>query len=94
MSTITEKYNKIVEGAKFSYFALISMTILIGSCFGGVAAMYILKNDAPIWVLGINIGISMANNIAAIGQAPAKWVINLFAASIILNALMIAISVL
>jgi hypothetical protein len=54
--------------------------------------MYIFQNDAPIWQLGITMSISMANNVAAIGQAPARWVVNLFALCVVLNLLMIVIN--
>ncbi len=68
------------------------MTITIGSILGGISAMYIFQNDAPIWQLGITMSISMANNVAAIGQAPARWVVNLFALCVVLNLLMIVIN--
>ena len=77
MATLVKSYNGLIEKLNFSYFGLISMTILIGSILGGIAAMYILQNDAPIWQLGICMSAAMANNVAAIGQAPTKWVLNL-----------------
>ena len=60
---------------------------------GGIAAMFILKNDAPIWQLGICMASAMANNVAAIGQAPTKWVVNLFLTCLIINILLISINV-
>lgn len=85
-------YSRWIEKLNFSYFGIISMTILIGSIIGGVAAMFILKNDAPVWQLGACMGIAMANNVAAIGQAPTKWVINLFLACAGINTLLILIN--
>lgn len=76
-TTILKSYDSLIEKLNFSYFGLISMTILIGSILGGIAAMFILQNDAPIWELGICMSAAMANNVAAIGQAPTKWVFNL-----------------
>ncbi|MGZ3899798.1 MAG: hypothetical protein ACXVNM_01830 [Bacteroidia bacterium] len=85
-------YDKFIESLKFSYFGIISMTILIGSIVGGISAMYILKTDAPIWQLGLCMATAMANNVAAIGQAPTKWVVNLFLACIVVNAILILIN--
>ncbi|MFN7012842.1 MAG: hypothetical protein ACK4ON_01080 [Bacteroidia bacterium] len=85
-------YEKVVEKAKFSYFGLIAMTITVGSILGGVAAMFIFQNDAPTWQLGLAMSASMANNVAAIGQAPAKWIVNLFIVCTVLNLLLIAIN--
>jgi len=97
MAAITETYGKEIKmtndgwyqrfmaEAKYNYFAVISMSILVASIWGGLTAMVILENNAPIWVLCINIYITMASNIASIGQAPVKWVVNLFALSIVAN---------
>lgn len=85
-------YSRWIEKLNFSYFGIISMTILIGSIIGGVAAMFILKNNAPIWQLAACMGVAMANNVAAIGQAPTKWVINLFLACAGINTLLILIN--
>lgn len=87
-------YAKFIDGLKFSYFGIISMTILIGSIVGGVSAMFILKNDAPVWQLGLCMATAMANNVSGIGQAPTKWVVNLFLLCIGVNALLILVNVL
>ncbi len=71
-------YDKFIEKLQFSYFGIISMTILVGSILGGIASMFIFQNDAPIWQAGLVMAIAMANNVAAIGQAPLKWVVNIF----------------
>ena len=85
-------YDKIISKLDFSYFGLISMTILIGSIIGGIAASSILSNDAPIWQLCLCAAVSMANNTAGIAQAPTRWVANLFAVSTIVNVLLILIN--
>ena len=79
------RYQRFLAEAKYNYFAVISMSILIASIWGGLTAMVILENNAPIWILCANIYITMASNIASIGQASVKWVINLFALSILIN---------
>jgi flagellar biosynthesis protein FliR len=86
-------YQALIEKLNFSYFGLISMTILIGSCLGGIAAMYILKEDAPIWQLALCMGVSMANNVAAISQAPTKWVVNSFIIGFVVNIILIVINI-
>ena len=65
------------------------MSILIASIWGGITAMVVLENSAPIWVLCENIYITMASNIASIGQAPVKWVVNLFALAMLVNLVLV-----
>ena len=85
-------YNQLIEKAKFSYFGIIAMTITIGSILGGIAAMYILQNDAPMWELALCMAVSMGNNVAAISQASVKWVINIFAICVVANIILVAIN--
>ncbi|MBK9282953.1 MAG: hypothetical protein IPM51_01390 [Sphingobacteriaceae bacterium] len=85
-------YSALIEKLHFNYYGLISMTILIGSCLGGLTAMFILKNDAAIWQLALCMAVSMTNNVAAIGQAPTKWVLNSFVIGILVNTLLILIN--
>jgi hypothetical protein len=87
-------YIRWIESLSFSYFGIISMTILIGSIAAGIAAMYILKNHAPLWQLGLCMAAAMANNVSAIGQAPIKWVVNLFLICIAVNAVLILANIL
>lgn len=84
-------YQRFLAEAKFNYFALISMCILVASIWGGITAMVVLENNAPIWALCVNIYITMASNIASIGQAPVKWVINLFVASMLVNLALVLV---
>ncbi len=86
-------YEKIISKLDFSYFGLISITILAGSIIGGIAASYVLSNDAPIWQLCLCAAVSMANNTAGIAQAPTRWVANLFVISTIVNLLLILANV-
>jgi hypothetical protein len=86
--------SKFLEEAKFNYFFLISFVILVGSCLGGITAMYILKANAPTWQLVANIYLTMGCNVACIGQASAKWVIRIFALSTIANIVLLVANVL
>jgi hypothetical protein len=92
MDSILKKYDTFIQKNQSNYFSFIAMTILVGSIWGGIAAMFIDKGNAPVWQLAINVGISMAVNVAAIGQAPLKWVMNLFIASIVVNAALMAMN--
>jgi hypothetical protein len=85
-------YGNLIEKLSFSYFGIISMTIAIGSILGGIAAMFIFQNDAPIWQLGLVMAGAMANNVCAIGQAPTKWVVNMFLVSSFLSILFTVIN--
>jgi len=90
--SIDKRYNKLMDKLQFSYFGLISMTILIGSIIGGVAAMYIFKNNASMWQFIFCIGFSTMNNVFAISQAPVKWVFNTFVLTVFVNVLLILIN--
>jgi hypothetical protein len=85
-------YDAFLAKLNFSYFGLITMTITIGSIVGGIAAMYILQNDASIWQLAVCMSFAMANNVAAIGQAPMKWLMNIFIAAVVVNAALIVMN--
>lgn len=87
-------HHRFLEEATFTYFFLISFVITAGSCLGGIAAMHILQNDAPIWQLCVNIYISMASNVACIGQAPVKWVLRIFGLSALANIVLLLANVL
>lgn len=89
VTTRKSKYELWIESLNFSYFGIISMTILVGSIIGGIAAAVILSNNAPIWQLGLCAAVSMGNNAAGIGQAPTKWIVNSFFVSIITNGILI-----
>jgi hypothetical protein len=90
---VGSSYAKFIKKLEFSYFGLISFSILLGSIVAGLAAMQVLKNDAPIWQLGMVAAVSMASNTACIGQAPTKWVFNLMIVSLVVNALLILANV-
>lgn len=88
-NTSASAYDKFIERLKFSHFALISMAILIGSCAGGIAAMFVFQSGAPFWQFMLGLGISMANLIACIAQASTKTVFTLFMFSLIVNAILV-----
>ncbi len=87
------RYNRFIEKLKFSHYSIISMSILIGSCLGGVATMKIFENDAPLWQFVLSLSFTMANLVACIAQAPTKWVVNLFTASFIVNTILLILNI-
>ena len=86
------RYDKLIEDLKFSHFGLMSMAILIGSCLGGITAMFVFENHAPFWEFAIALIVTMANLVASIAQAPTKWVLNVFVLSLAVNAILILIN--
>jgi hypothetical protein len=86
------RYNKLIDKLQFSYFGLISMTILIGSILGGIAAMYVFENNAPMWQFILCLGFSTMNNVFAISQAPVKLVFNTFTLTVLVNILLIILN--
>jgi len=89
----SSSYDRLIQKLDFSYFGLISMTILVGSIIGGLSASVVLSNDAPIWQLCLVSAAAMASNTAAIAQAPTKWVVNLFIVSTLINLILILINI-
>lgn len=88
----TSFYGRLVEKLHFSYFGLISMTILIGSIIGGISAMYVFQAHAPFWEFLLCMGVALANLVAAISQAPTKWVLNLAILNVVVNSTLIIIN--
>ncbi len=82
-------YDRFIEKLKFSHFALISMAILIGSCAGGIAAMFVFQSGAPFWQFVLGLSISMANLITCIAQASTKTVFTIFVSSILVNIILV-----
>lgn len=90
---LLSRWNQLIDDLKFSHFGLICISILFGSCMGGVAAMFILQAGMPIWVVGIALAVSLANLVASIAQAPTKWVVNLFTLSLIVNLILLLVAI-
>jgi hypothetical protein len=91
MAYIIKKYDQFLQSNEKNYFSFIAMTILVGSIWGGLTAMLIDKFNAPVWQMAVNVASSMACNVAAIGQAPLRWVVNLFVLSMLLNTILMLI---
>jgi hypothetical protein len=82
-----------MDELNFSYFAVISFTIAVGSIFGGAGLMFTFGNDAPLWQPITGMALALANNVAAIGQASIRWVTGLFLLTVLVNSIFILINV-
>ena len=88
----TTAYGRLVEKLHFSYFGLISMNILIGSIIGGISAMYVFENHAPLWEFVLCLTVALASLVASISQASTKWVLNLAITNLVVNTILILIN--
>ena len=87
--TPSEKYQQLIKRVEENYFSAISMSILFASAWGGIAAMKIHEHHSPAWQLVLSIFVAMLNLVSILGQMPAKWVVNFFTLSVIVNGLLI-----
>lgn len=90
--TLASRYNQFIQKIEFSHFAVIAMSILISSCLGSITTMKIFENVGPLWMFILSLAATMANLIACIAQAPAKWVINLFTLSVVINTALLIVN--
>jgi hypothetical protein len=90
---LRRRYKHLMDELDFSYFAVISFTIAVGSIFGGAGLMFTFGNHAPLWQPITGMTLALANNVAAIGQAPIRWVVALFILTVLVNSVFILINV-
>lgn len=90
--SLASRYNNFITRIESSYFGFIAMAILISSCLGGITTMQVFEQHAPFWQFILSLGFTMANLVACISQAPAKWVMNLFAASLLVNTALLLLN--
>jgi hypothetical protein len=91
-NTMEATYNKWIKSIEPYYFGLIAFTITFGSILGGITAMYVSQSGAPIWQMSLCIAAAMGNNVMAIGQAPAKWVLHVFILTALLQVVLIVVN--
>ncbi len=85
-------YNQLIPQLETFYFGMMVFTIMVGSMLGSIAAMYVSQSCAPIWQMSLCIAAAMSNNVMAIGQAPAKWVLNVFILTALLQVVLIVVN--
>lgn len=77
------------------YMAYIPLMIILSSCLGSVAAMYILMQERSalqVIELSVCVIICMAFNASILAQMKPKFVLNLLIASILINSLLTIIN--
>lgn len=88
-------YSKLLKDFKQMYMAYIPLMIILSSCLGSVAAMYILMQERSalqIIELSVCVIICMAFNASILAQMKPKFVFNLLIASILINSLLTIIN--
>jgi energy-coupling factor transporter transmembrane protein EcfT len=91
-NAIKNWYHDLISELEKFYFGMIVFTIMVGSMMGSIAAMYISQSGAPIWQMSLCIAAAMCNNVMAIGQAPTKWVFNVFVFTTLLQVVLIIVN--
>jgi hypothetical protein len=90
---LINKINSVIDREESNQYGIMTLAITAGSCLAGIAAMFILQNDAATWQLGTVAATAMGSNAMAIGQAPFKTFAWSFIISAIVSAIFIAINV-
>ncbi len=90
-NTTMKFYNKLFHNFKSTYMAMIPLSIIFQSCLGSVAAMYILMQKGPFFVLqlGLCTILCMAYNAAILAQLKPKLVFNLLGISVFVNSILL-----
>lgn len=84
-------YSKLLKDFKQMYMAYIPLMIILSSCLGSVAAMYILmqeRSTLQVIELSICVIICMAFNASILAQMKPKFVLNLLIASVFINSIL------
>lgn len=87
--------NTLVEEFKHNFYMYIPLTIILQSCLGSIAAMYILSKGTTL-VVGIEltlcVTVSMLYNAALLAQLKSKLTFWLLVASLGINTLLLIIN--
>jgi hypothetical protein len=85
-----DRHAAAFEKARFGWMA---MLITFQSCLGAAACMYILKNDASVFVLATCAAVSMGSNALFIALAKAKVAMAGFYISVLVNTIFLIMNV-
>ncbi|GGX28993.1 hypothetical protein [Aquimarina muelleri] len=88
-------YSKILKDFKQMYMAYIPLMIIISSCLGSVAAMYILmqeRSSLQVIELSVCVIVCMVFNASILAQMKPKFILNLLIASLFINSLLTIIN--
>lgn len=91
MSTLN-RINSKIDQLQYSYYGIMSVSLLAGSCIASVALIVILMNNAPMWQIALISCSAMGSNAAAISHAPLRWVVWSFIINILTSLFLILIS--
>lgn len=84
-------YNNILRDFQSSYMMMIPLSIIVQSCLGSAATLYISVNKGPMMLfqLGLCITVTMLYNAAILAQLKTKLIFNLLILSLLINTLLI-----
>lgn len=84
-------YNNLLRDFQASYMMMIPLSIILQSCLGSIATLYIIMNKGPMMLLqlGICIAVTMMYNASILAQLKSKLVFNLLILSLASNMLLI-----
>jgi hypothetical protein len=89
-------YNYVLSDFKKRFMVYIPLTIILQSCIGSIAAMYILMSSTPdyfpFFQLTLCVILSMLYNASVLAQMHYKWVFNLLLLSLFTNILLFIIN--
>ncbi|MDH7448301.1 hypothetical protein [Aquimarina sp. 2201CG14-23] len=88
-------YSKLLKDFREMYMAYIPLMIILSSCLGSVAAMYILMQErsaSQVIELTLCVIICMAFNASILAQMKPKFVFNLLIASLTINTLLVILN--
>ncbi len=89
-------YSKLLKDFKEMYMAYIPLMIILSSCLGSIAAMYILMQDrsfSQVVQLSLCVIICMAFNASILAQMKPKFVFNLLIASLAINTFLVLLNI-
>ncbi len=89
-------YNFLLSDFKKRFIIYIPLTIILQSCIGSIAAMYILMSSTsdyfPFFQLTLCVILSMLYNASVLAQLHYKWVFNLLLLSLFTNIVLCIIN--
>lgn len=89
-------YNKVHADFKQHFILYIPLSIILQSCVGSIAAMFILMNSEEtfhFFELTLCVTFAMAYNGVIYGQMKPKWICNMFIATMLVHIVLIIVNV-
>ena len=89
-------YTKYLFDFKKHYILYIPLSIILQSCVGSIAAMYVLMNHNSsfyMFELSLCVIVTMSYNASIMAQFKHKWVFNLLILTLIVNIGLIVINI-